>query len=341
MKRIILNFLFLLSFAVTAQAADKWTPPHDLAVQPYPYPGMKVLDESFRKYVITIADVERLGSGFRWAEGPVWFGDGRYLLFSDLPNNRIMRWDEETSQVSIYRKPSNYTNGMTRDLHGRLIACEHGRRVTRTEYDGSITVLADSYNGKPLNSPNDVIVKSDGSIWFTDLAGKGSDYHHPSYLHKPELPHSIYRIDQNTNKLVLLTTEVNGPNGLGFSPDESVFYVTGILGGKQGIVAFEVTENGTRLGKSRMLAIVENGYADGFAVDKDGNIWLGLAGTADDNGVAVYNSKGKMIGFIHMPEGVGNICFGGEKNNRLFMAAGKSLYSLFVETRGSAPLFKK
>src|SRR5271170_7343026 len=188
----------------------------------YPDPAVKVLDARFLKYRITNAAVERLATGMRFGEGPVWFGDGRFLLWSDIPNNRIMRWDDETGAVSIFRKPSNFANGNTRDRQGRLISCEHGgRRVVRTEYDGSITVLIDSFNGKRLNSPNDVVVKSDGSIWFTDpMFGLLGNYE--GYKAEPEIDANVYRIDGSTGKAAIVAEGVLGPNGLCFSPDEKI-----------------------------------------------------------------------------------------------------------------------
>ena len=171
------------------------------------------------------AKVERLATGYRWCEGPVWFGDGRYLLWSDIPNNRIMRWDEETGAVSVFRKPSNFANGHTRDRQGRLLTCEHGaRRVTRTEYDGTITVIADRFDGKPLNSPNDIVCKSDGSIWFTDPPFGILGYYE-GYAATPELPTNVYRVDGTTGQLTVATGDVNRPNGLAFSPDESKLYI--------------------------------------------------------------------------------------------------------------------
>src|ERR1700730_10691901 len=191
----------------------------------YPDASVRVLDPSFNKYRLPLASVERLYTGCRWAEGPVYFGDGRYLLWSDIPNNRVLRWDEETGAVSIFRKPTNNANGHTRDRRGRLIACEHdARRVVRFEYDGAITVLADSYNGKPLNSPNDVVVKSDGSVWFTDPTFGILGYYEGHKAESENKP-AVYRLDAATGKLTMMVDEVAGPNGLAFSPDEKKLYV--------------------------------------------------------------------------------------------------------------------
>jgi gluconolactonase len=189
----------------------------------YPDPRVISLDPSFDKYRVAFSAVERLATGYRWTEGPVWFGDGRYLLWSDIPNNQMLKWEEETGVVSVFRKPSNYANGNTRDRQGRLVTCEHGRRVTRTEYDGSMTVLLDSYDGKPLNSPNDLVVKSDGSIWFTDPP-MGIQGHYEGLKAEQELPHSVYRIDGVTGQASVVTRDLKGPNGLCFSPDEKLLY---------------------------------------------------------------------------------------------------------------------
>src|SRR5262245_39736112 len=191
----------------------------------YPDPTVKVVDPSFNRYRLGLAKVERIASNCRWNEGPVWFGDGRYLLWSDIPNNRIMRWDEETGAVSVFRKPSNFANGNTRDRQGRLLTCEHGtRRVTRTEYDGTITTVAARHDGKPLNSPNDIACKSDGSIWFTDPPFGILGYYE-GYVAKPELPTNVYRVEDRIDEITVMTGDINRPNGLAFSPDESRLYI--------------------------------------------------------------------------------------------------------------------
>jgi gluconolactonase len=302
----------------------------------YPDAAIKILDPSFAKYRIMSAAVERLATGMRWSEGPVWIGDGRYLLWSDIPNNRLMRWDEVTGAVSEFRKPSNYSNGNTRDRQGRLLTCEHlGRRVTRTEYDGTISVLASHFNGKPLNSPNDIVCKSDGSIWFTDPPF-GILHHYEGTAAKQELPTNVYRIDPRTGKLGVILGDLNRPNGLAFSPDESKLYIGENGTTPRKIHVYDVVEKGTRLGNKRPFLDCGQGTVDGFRVDVDGNLWCGWGMGSDDlDGVMVYNPAGKPIGRIQLPERCANLCFGAPARNRLFMAASQSLYSLYVATQGT------
>ena len=305
----------------------------------YPDPAVRVLDPSFAKYKVTLASVERLYTGCRWSEGPVYLGDQRCVLWSDIPNNRILRWDEETGQVSAFRKPSNNANGNTRDRQGRLVTCEHdSRRVTRTEYDGSITVLADSYDGKKLNSPNDVVVTSDGSIWFTDPVFGILGYYE-GHKDESELDPAVYRIDGKTGKLAKMVDDVPGPNGLAFSPDEKTLYVVASRDApNRTIRAFAVTAGGTKLGKGRVLIDAgAGGSPDGFRVDIDGNLWCGWGmGSPELDGVRVFSPAGQPIGHIDLPERCANVCFGGRHRNRLFMAASHGLYALYVNTQGVA-----
>jgi gluconolactonase len=303
----------------------------------YPDPAVKVLDPSFAKYRIMNAAVEQLATGMRWCEGPVWFGDGRYLLWSDIPNNRIMRWDEATGTVAEFRKPSNFANGNTRDRQGRLLTCEHaGRRVTRTEYDGRVTVLANQWDGKPLNSPNDIVCKSDGSIWFTDPPF-GILHHYEGNAAKQELPTNLYRIDPRTGKLAVMLGDLNRPNGLAFSPDESKLYV-----GENGVTprkvhVYDVVGGGTKLGSKKQFLDCGPGTVDGFRCDTDGNLWCGWGMGSDDlDGVMVFNPAGKAIGRIQLPERCANLCFGGVARNRLFMASSQSVYALYVGAQGAA-----
>ena len=302
----------------------------------YPDPLIEVIDPSFAKYRLTLARVEKIASGMRWAEGPVWFGDGRFLLWSDIPNNRIMKWDEETGAVSVFRKPSNNSNGNARDRQGRLITCEHdARRVTRTEYDGGITVIADKYGGKPLNSPNDLACRSDGSIWFTDPPFGILGYYE-GHVAKPELPTNVYRWDPKTKEITAVVEDINRPNGIAFSPDEKMRYIVEGGGSPRVIRAFDVSADGTKLSNSRSLVTAEDGGgADGLRVDIDGNLWCGWGGGEGIDGVAIFNPAGKLIGRIHLPERCANLCFGGRHRNRLFMVASTSVFSLFVNTQGA------
>jgi len=306
------------------------------ASERYPDPAIKVLDPSFEKYRLALAGVERIASGCRFNEGPVYFGDARCLLWSDIPNNRIMRWDEETGRISIYRKPSNHANGNTRDRQGRLVTCEHsGRRVTRTEYDGTVTVLVDKFDGKPLNGTNDVVVKSDDSIWFTDPPS-GITGNYLGVAAPQELPNNVYRLDAKTGRAAVATTGlVQRPNGLAFSPDESKLYVIESAT-VRAIYVFDVVDNGTRIDNGRVLIKCEpDETPDGFRVDVDGNLWCGWGMSPALDGVKIFNPAGKPIGFIALPERAANLCFGGPRRNRLFMAASHSVYSLYVNTQGA------
>jgi gluconolactonase len=303
----------------------------------YPDPAIIALDGKFEKYWLKLSCVERLAVGCRWSEGPVYFGDGRYLLWSDIPNNRILKWEEETGTVSVYRKPSNFANGHTRDRQGRLISCEHGgRRVTRTEYDGSITVLIDSFDGKRLNSPNDVVVKSDGSIWFTDPTF-GILGNYEGYKSEPEIDANVYRLDPETRKATIAAEGVLGPNGLCFSPGEQLLYIVESRGvPNRKILAYDVQDGGRKIANKRVLIDAGPGTPDGMRCDVDGNLWCGWGmGSPDLDGVMVFAADGKPIGRIAVPERCANVCFGGLKRNRLFMAASQSLYALYVNTQGA------
>src|SRR6185312_1725830 len=303
--------------------------------QRYPDAAVQVLDPAFNKYRLALASVEQLYTYCRWSEGPVWFGDARCLLWSDIPNNRILRWDEESGAVSVFRKPSNNANGNTRDRQGRLITCEHdSRRVTRTEYDGSITAICDSFEGKPLNSPNDVVVKSDGSIWFTDpFFGILANYE--GHVAQPELPTNVYRVDGQSGKVTVAIDDVVLPNGLAFSPDESRLYVVDCGVAPRTIRAYDVTGTSARNGKV-FIANRDGGTPDGFRVDVDGNLWCGWGmGNPEQDGVMVFASDATPIGKIDLPERCANVCFGGRYRNRLFMAASHSLYALYVNTQGA------
>ena len=322
----------IVSLASMAQGEDQWQPS-----QRYPDPLVRIIDSSFTKYRLNLAKVEQIATGMRWTEGPVWFGDGRYLVWSDIPNNRMMKWDEETGAVSIFRKPSNNANGNTRDRQGRLLTCEHdARRVSRTEYDGSLKVIADSYDGKPLNSPNDIVCKSDDSIWFTDPPFGILGYYE-GHVDTPQLPTNVYRWDPRTGRLAVVAGDIMRPNGLAFSPDESKLYIVeaGVL--PRVIRVYDVVASGTQLANPRTLITAEpNGTPDGLRVDVDGNLWVGWGmGEPGLDGVSIFNSAGKLIGRIDLPERCANLCFGGRYRNRLFMCGSTSVYSLFVNTQGA------
>jgi len=298
--------------------------------------GFETLHASFGDCYVGHARVERLWSGARWSEGPAWFAAGRYLLWSDIPNNRMLRWDETDGHVSEFRRPSNNSNGNTVDFAGRLVTCEHlERRVTRTEYDGSITVLADRWDGKRLNSPNDVVVKSDGSVWFTDPSyGILTDYEGDKA--EPELPCQVYRIDPD-GSIDVVATDFLKPNGLAFSPDESILYVadtgaTHAPDGPRHIRALKMSGDGRSAGTGELFAECTAGLFDGFRCDTQGRIW-----TSAQDGVHCYNSDGLLIGKVHIPEIVSNVTFGGAKRNRLFICGTTSLYSVYLTVNGCAP----
>ncbi|WP_137045701.1 SMP-30/gluconolactonase/LRE family protein [Pseudolabrys sp. FHR47] len=312
-----------------AVLAGQWSPS-----QRYPDPLITALDPRFKKYHLPLSSVERLYTGTRWGEGPVYFGDARCLIWSDVPGNVMLKWDEESGQVSPFRKPSNNGNGNTRDRHGRLITCEHlTRRVTRTEYDGSITVICDRFDGKRLNSPNDVVVKSDGSIWFTDPQfGILSNYEGDKA--ESELPINVYRIDPQTGKAAVVMEGINQPNGLAFSPDESRLYIVESRSEPRKILSFDVGAGDKLSNRKVLIDAGPDGTPDGFRVDIDGNLWCGWGMTPELDGVRVFTPQGEPIGHISLPERCANVCFGGVKRNRLFMAAAHSLYALYVNTQG-------
>lgn len=291
----------------------------------------EVVDPKFGTYVLGNAPVKQLATGFDWTEGPVWMGDANCLLFSDIPNNRIMRWSPDTG-ISIYREPANFTNGHTRDLQGRLISCEHGgRRVARTEHDGSITVIADSFDGKRLNSPNDVIVKSDGSIWFTD-PHYGIMTNYEGYQSEQELPCQVYRVQPDTGKIDAIITDMNCPNGLAFSNDESKLYVadTGRIfsDDKQHLKVYDIADDGTA-SNGAVFHTVNAGISDGIRLDTEGNVW-----SSAGDGVHCINPAGRLLGKILVPETVSNICFGGRAKHVLYITATTSIYKISLNVKG-------
>ncbi len=294
----------------------------------------EIQDDRFRHLIVPSSGLEELYSDCRWAEGPVWFSDLQCLIWSDIPNQRMLRWVKDGG-VSVFRTPSNFTNGNTRDRQGRLVSCEHGgRRVTRTEIDGSITVLAESYEGKRLNSPNDVVVRSDGSVWFTDPTyGIKSDYE--GFRAEPEqATRNVYRLDPETGEIDAVVTDFGQPNGIAFSPDETILYVADSSSSHdpsapRHIRAFDVVD-GRQLKNSRVFCDIDNGLADGFRVDVAGNVW-----TSAGDGVHCFGPDGKLLGKILLPQTAANLTFGGPRRNQLFITATKSLYAIFLATTGA------
>ena len=337
-RRTLLAAAAMAATATALKSANaEVLPLGDLPNWRYPDPRVEALDKRFKAKVGNAA-IERITTGFRWAEGPVYFRDGGYLLWSDIPNNRIMRWLEDDGHLSVFRANSNYSNGNTRDREGRLITCEHdSRRVTRTELDGAITVLIDSFQGKKLNAPNDVVVAADGAVWFTD-PGYGIFGNYEGHLAEPELPPRVYRLDPKSGQASIVADDFDKPNGLAFSADEKKLYIidSGLThGGRANMRVFDV--NGDKLANGKVFA--ENfapGFTDGVRTDIDGNVWCSM-GWADpkEDGVRCYAPNGDLIGKIHLPETCANLCFGGKKKNRLFMTASTSVYAVYVETVGA------
>jgi gluconolactonase len=297
-------------------------------------PEFEIIDERFKRFVLPNAPLEMLAEGFRWLEGPVWFADHQCLLFSDIPNDRILRWSE-AGGVEVFRTPAGFPNGQTRDREGRLITCSHhGRCVLRTEVDGEITVLADRFQGKRLNSPNDVVVKSDGSIWFSDPPyGIQTDYEGGKQA--SELPARVYRLDPGDGALTVIADDFDGPNGLCFSPDERRLYIsdTGLQFAADPvghIRVFDVDGGGTTLRNGKVFHKVLPRNADGFRCDEDGNIW-----SSAGDGVHCIDQSGALLGKINVPSGVGNLTFGGRNRCRLFLCASQTLYAIYTNQRGA------
>ena len=294
--------------------------------------GYEICDDRFRAMVLGNARLETLGEGYRWLEGPVWFADQQCLYFSDLPNDRLLRWTEQTG-VSIYREPAGFPNGKARDRQGRMIGCSHHDRcIWRIELDGATTVLASHYQGKRLNSPNDIVCRSDGTIWFSDPPyGIEKDYE--GGKQEQELPPNLYRLDPDSGALTVVADDFEGPNGLAFSPDESILYVSETghefdAEPKRFLRRFAVGEDG-RLAGGEQFCKVSPGYTDGFKVDEGGNIW-----SSAEDGVHCISPEGELLGKIRTPALVSNLCFGGRAYSRLFLCVSHTLMAIHTNVRG-------
>jgi gluconolactonase len=293
----------------------------------YPDPDVVALDNRFRRYIVGNTVIQRLYTGTLWAEGVAWNGVGRYLVWSDIPNNRQMRWIEEDGRVTVFRSPSGFSNGNTFDFEGRQLSCEHGnRRVARYEYNGTVTVIADKFQGKRLNSPNDIAVHPDGGIWFTDPI-YGIRGYYEGFKGESETKEAVYRVDAKTGQIDKVTDELNEPNGICFSPDYKKVYICDTGTGRE-IRVYDI--DGKTLRNSKRFVQLTSGAADGIRCDIDGNVWAGAP-----PGVQVVAPGGEPIGMIRLPENCANICFGGTRRNRLFMAASQSLYAVYVDTIGA------
>jgi gluconolactonase len=343
-RRSFLSVGATAAVACLGSAARAGAQGFPLGPEPIRYPSgvWKVLDDRFRKYMVGNTPLVREWTGALWAEGPAWHGVGRYVVFSDIPNNRQMRWDEATGHVSVLRNPSNFSNGNTFDAQGRQLSCEHApARVVRYEYKGDPTILAETFDGKRLNAPNDIVVHpQDGGIFFTD-PGYGSHGYYEGTVRELALPTSVYRIDPQTGRLAKLTDEIRKPNGLCFSPDYSTLYIadtapTHFPDQKAKVIAWNVLDSGRRLTKRREFPSLDTGFHDGIRADVDGNVWCGTGfGGEGVDGVQVYAPDGTKIGQIVMPEGTANLCFVGRDRNRLFMTSSQSVYTLYTGAQGA------
>ncbi len=315
--------------AAAGERASRW----DLASPiRYPDPDIIVLDPRFQHMVLGHAAIERIATGFRFTEGPAYYGDTKVLVFSDIPNDALVRWDEITGAVATLRNPAGYPDGNTRDRQGRLISCELGSRtLTRTEHDGTITVLAHDFQGTRLTGPNDAVVKSDGSIWFSDN-GAGIRGNYLGDKAPQEMPFRVYRLDPVTGEYTIAVGDMERPNGLAFSPDESRLYVVDTPSGTKTTHVYDIVDG--KAVNGRVFFDATPGYADGIRVDTEGNVWCAFSGGPGHDGVAVFAPDSTLIGRILLPERCANLCFGGRKRNRLFMTASQSVYALYVEAQG-------
>jgi gluconolactonase len=318
-------------FSVPPEVPRDWSGQEPLR---YPDPDIIALDNRFRPYIIGNTPSRRLHTGTMWAEGPAWNGVGRYLVWSDIPGNVQLRLIDDDSRVTVFRNPSGYSNGNTFDAEGRQLSCEHGgRRVVRYEHSGEVTVIADRYQGRRLNSPNDVVVHPDGSIWFTDpIYGIRGNYE--GFKAESETRPAVYRVDPKAGEVALVTDEMTGPNGLCFSPDYRRLYVADTGTGRE-VRVYDVDGTSARNGRRHAQLTIPGSpgtasAADGMRCDVDGNIWAGAR-----PGVQVIAPDGTPIGLIRLPENCANVCFGGPRRNRLFMTASQSLYAVYVGTEGA------
>lgn len=325
-----------------AQAQRDWSGKDPVR---YPDPDIIALDKRFNKYKIGNTPIQRLHIGAMWAEGPAWNGVGRFLVWSDIPNDRQLRWVQDDGHVATFRNPAGYSNGNTFDYEGRQLSCEHGnRRVVRYEHNGAVTVIADKWNGKILNAPNDIVVHPDGGIWFTD-PGYGAMMDYEGHVGELLVKEAVYRVDAKTGQMAMVTDELRKPNGICFSPDYKKLYVadtgaTHFPDTPKIIKVFDVAD-ARSLRNGRQYVSMElpgkgAGLADGIRADTDGNIWAGGGWVgAGYDGVHIFTPSGERIGLIQLPEICSNVCFGGPKRNRLFMTAGQSLYAVYVEAHGA------